>query len=88
MSYDTVRRWKNKFESGVESIKNAPKSGRPKFASRNEIVLKIKEIIEGDTRFTVRDIARKVGISLSTVHLILKKHLKVRNIYDKKQTTG
>ena len=41
---------------------------------------KIKEIIEGDARFTVRDIARKVGISLSTVHLILKKHLKVRKI--------
>ena len=80
MSYDTVRRWKKKFESGVESIKNAPKSGRPKSASRKEIVSKIKEIIEGDARFTVRDIARKVGISLSTVHLILKKHLKVRKI--------
>ena len=81
MSYDTVRSWKNKFESGVESIKNAPKSDRPKFASRKEIVSKIKEIIEGDARFTVRDIARKVGISLSTVRLILKKHLKVRKIF-------
>ena len=80
VSYDTVRRWKKKFESGVESIKNAPKSGRPKSASRKEIVSKIKEIVEGDARFTVRDIARKVGISLSTVHLILKKHLKVRKI--------
>ena len=80
VSYDTVRRWKKKFESDVESIKNAPKSGRPKSASRKEIVSKIKEIIEGDARFTVRDIARKVGISLSTVHLILKKHLKVRKI--------
>ena len=77
MSYDTVRHWKNKFESGVESIKIASKSGRPKLASRKETVSKIKEIIEGDVRFTVRDIARKVGISLSTVHLILKKHLKV-----------
>ena len=38
MSYDTVRRWKNKLESGLESIKNAPKSGRLKFASRKEIV--------------------------------------------------
>ena len=81
MSYDTVRGWKNKFESGVESIKNAPKPGRPKFASRKEIVSKIKEIIEGDARFTVRDIARKVGILLSTVHLSLKKHLKVRKIF-------
>ena len=79
MSYDTVWRWKKKFQSGVESIKNAPK-GRPKSASRKEIVSKIKEIIEGDARFTVRDIARKVGISLSTVHLILKKHWKVRKI--------
>ena len=80
VSYDTVRRWKKKIESGVESIKNAPKSGRPKSASRKEIVSKIKEIIEGDDRFTVRDTARKVGISLSTVLLILKKHLKVRKI--------
>ena len=80
MSYDTVRRWKKKFECGVESIKNAPISGRPKSASRKEIVSKIKEINEGDARFTVRDIARKVGISLSMVHLILKKHLKVRKI--------
>ena len=54
MSYDTVRSWKNKFESGVESIKNAPKSGRPKFASRKEIVSKIKEIIEGYQSPSVR----------------------------------
>ena len=81
MSFDTVRSWKNKFESGVESIKNAPKSGRPKFASHKEIVSKIKGIIEGDVRFTDHDIARKVGISLSTVHLILKKHLKVRKSF-------
>ena len=80
MSYDTVRRWKNEFESGVVSIKNAPKSGRPKFASRKEIASKIKEIIEGDARFTVHDIARKVGISLSMVHFILNQHLKVGKI--------
>ena len=81
MSYDTVRRWKNIFESCVESIKNAPKSDRAKIASRKEIVSKIKETIEGDASFTVRDIARNVGISLSMVHLTLKKHLKVRKIF-------
>jgi Zn ribbon nucleic-acid-binding protein len=48
VSYDTVRQWKKKFVSGVECIKNAPKSGWPKSASRNEIVSKIKDIIEGD----------------------------------------
>ena len=81
MSCDTVRCWKNKSKSGAESIKNAPKVGRTKFAYRKEIVSKVKEIIEGDARFTVRDIAQKVGISLSTMHLILKKHLKVRKSF-------
>ena len=47
MSFDTVRHWKNKIESGVESINNAPKSGRSKLASCKDIVSKIKEIIEG-----------------------------------------
>ena len=79
VSYDTVRRWKKKFGSGVESIQNAPKSARPNSASRKEIVSQIKKIIEGDARFTGRDIARNVGVSLSTVHFILKKHSKVRN---------
>ena len=71
---------KKKFECGVESIKNALKSGRPKSASSKEIFSKIKEIIEGDARFTVCDIAQKVDISLSMIHLILKKRLKVRKI--------
>ena len=35
-SYDTVRRWIKKFESDVESIKYAPKSGRPKSAFKNK----------------------------------------------------
>ena len=43
--------------SGVHYIKNAPKSGRRKFAAGKEIVSKLKEIIEGDARFTVCDIA-------------------------------
>ena len=81
MSYDTVRRWKNNFESGVVSIKTAPQSGRPKIPSSKEIVSEIKEIIEEYARFTVRDFARKVGIPLSTVHLILKKHLKVQKLF-------
>ena len=57
VSYDTVQWWKKKFQSGVEPIKNALKSGGPKSASRKEFVSKIKDIIEGDARFTLHDIA-------------------------------
>ena len=40
------------------------------------IILKIKEIPKNDARYTVRDIARIVGTSLSSVNFILKKILK------------
>ena len=56
-SYDTIRRWKNKILSGVVSIKSAPESVRRKFSARKEIVSKVKGIVEGDARFTLRDIA-------------------------------
>ena len=56
ISYDTVRRWKKKFDSGLESIENAYKSGRQKSAFCDEILSKIKEIVERDARYTVRDV--------------------------------
>ena len=70
--YEIVHKWKKKFDSGLESIKNAPYSRRPNSAFCDEIVSKVKEIVERDARYTVRDIARMVGLSLSGVHCILK----------------
>ena len=80
VSYDTVRRWKKIFDSGLDSIENAPKSGRPKSESCGENGSKLKEIDERDARYTLDDKARMVGISLSRVHYILKNILNVRKI--------
>lgn len=80
VSYETVRRWRQKFLTGTESIKDAAKSGRPVTVSGKTNVSKVKEIIESDGRYTIRDIAKAVGISLSRVHFILKRILKVRKI--------
>ena len=55
-------------------------SKRPKSASCDEIVSKVKEIVERDARYAVRDIVQMVGISLSTVHHFLKIILNVRKI--------
>ena len=35
----------NKFDSGLESVENAPKSGSPKSASSDKIVSDVKEIV-------------------------------------------
>ena len=78
MSYNMIRRWKKEFDSGLETNNNAPKSGRPKSASCNEIVS--NKIVERDANFTVCNIAQMVGISLSRVYYILKNNLTVRKI--------
>ena len=46
----------------------------------DEIVSKLKEIVERDARYTVLDTAQMVVISLSRVHYILKNILNVRKI--------
>ena len=37
VSYDTARRWKKEFDYELESSENAPKSGKPKPASCDEL---------------------------------------------------
>ena len=80
MSYDMVRRCKKKFYSELKSIENAPRLGRPKSASCDEIVPIVKEIVERDAMYTVRDIAQMAGTSLSTVHYIMSNILNIRKI--------
>lgn len=43
--YPTVRRWVLKFERGRTSVKDEPRSGRPKTASRPEIIQRIHDIV-------------------------------------------
>ena len=64
----------------LELIENAPKLERPKSASCDEIVSNVKEIVERDTRYTIRDIAPIVGTSLSRVHYILKNIFNVKKL--------
>ena len=37
-----------------------------------QIIAKVKEVVSSDARFTVRQIARTVGISKGSVHTILE----------------
>lgn len=80
VSYMTVTRWIRKFKTGQESIENAPKSGRKRSVITKQNIIKVKDIIEKDARYTVRDIARMVGISIGSAFTILKKTLKVRRL--------
>ena len=78
VSYGTVARWIRKFKGGLELIEDAPKSGRKTSAITPKNIKKVKDLIALDARYTVRDIARIVGISVGSAYTILKKILKVR----------
>ena len=80
MFYDTVRRWKKKSDSGSESIEKAPNQEDQSLHLVTVIVSKVKETVDREARYTVRDIARTVGISLSRAHYILKNILNFRKI--------
>ena len=68
-------RWVRKFSAGVESIKNAPKSGRLVVQGW---LKKIKEIVKSDTRYTSQKTADIVGISKASVVRILSNILKLK----------
>jgi len=50
-------------------------------ATNPEMIEKVRKMVSTDARFTVREIARKVGISIGAVHSILIKHLKMNKIF-------
>ena len=64
--FKSVTRWCKKFESGVDSVEDAPHARRTKTATSQKIVEKV-------TRFTTRHIAKCVGISVGAAHTILRR---------------
>ena len=78
VSYRTVSRWTKKFREGLESVENKPGTGRKDSNHTKNAEVKIKELLEIDARYTIRELAKVISISLSKVHFILKKRLCAR----------
>lgn len=70
----------NKFKCGLISTEDALHARRTKTATSVKMVAQVKEIVNTDARYTTRQIASIVGISLGAAHTILKRDLKMRKI--------
>ena len=82
VSLETVCRWRTIFYANTESVKDAAKSERPVTATDKNDVSKVRETIESDGRYTVRDIANAItGVSLARVHFIQTRILKVKKFF-------
>ena len=58
------------------------REGRPSFKTSDVVKNEVREVIDGDKRLTVREVADKCVISKTTVHDILLQHVLI-NIIDR-----
>jgi hypothetical protein len=61
-------------------VKDNTRQGRPARTTTKNIIEKNQDMLNKDTRYTVRDLARLTNFSLSRVNGILKKHLQLRKL--------
>ncbi len=72
-----INKWHQRFrESGIDGLKDAPRSGKKPFITPGQKALVIQKACsspdEGYTNCSQQRIAEKVGINQSKVHQILK----------------
>ena len=64
-SRSLVFKWHKLFRDGRKSVDDDPGRGRKRIL-KTTLLTSVKEIIDGDRRLTVRDIANKVGVSFQS----------------------
>ena len=59
-----------RFKSGRKEVENDPKSGRPSTTKTDESIMRVKQLVQSDSRLTVRIIAHELGLNRELVWTI------------------
>ena len=76
VSPSTVQRWFKKFREGSEDLENE-KREKPESVLDNDV---LREVVEANPRTTVRELARKLNVSKSTVSRHLQEIEKTKKL--------
>ena len=67
MSKTRIKEWYNRFKGGRTSIDSDSRSGRPSTTKTLDNIERVRLVIQGDRRLTVRELENDLGILQTTV---------------------
>jgi hypothetical protein len=80
MSRKQAFQWHSQFKTGLTSADNDKHTGRPTSCTTPETVARSKELVHQDRRWTIHNVAERVGISYGTCQKVLMKEGGIKNI--------
>ena len=80
VSRSLVFKWHKRFSDSRGSLMDDKREGRQSFKTSDVVKNEICDVIDGDRRLTVREVADKLTISKTTVHEILVQELHMNHI--------
>jgi hypothetical protein len=80
LSRARVFEWFSRFKEGYLSIKDQPRFGHPSSSRNNEDIVKIREKLNKNCRYTIDQLSEVTGVSWSSVHRILTQDLGMRHV--------
>ena len=66
-SFTTIKFWAAEFKHGCTSLGDDERSGQPKIATTDKNINKIHQMVLGDHRIKVREIAKAMKISKTRI---------------------
>ena len=73
-STSTISKWLRNFKRGETSTKDAPCPERENFVVTEENIEKVHRLVNSDRKLKVREIAKALNISKSSVYKILQRY--------------
>ena len=80
MSHAQCYEWFKSFNEGRTSISEDPRLRRPSTSTDDHHVERVRKVIRGNRRSTVRELAEEMGISVGCYHAILTGKLQEHRI--------
>ena len=72
--------WFSRFKKGDLSIEDQPRSGRPSSSRNDENIVKIREKLNEDRRYTIDELSEVTRVSWSSVQRIVTQDLGMRQV--------